>query len=132
MFNSIISGTNSKRVVNCLIFLAVLLPSVNVFAEPSVAPVSQAVQVASANQQATSPQAVDSYKVVNRKQSTDSIPGNSRPINTQRVFKDDYERHMVAVTRRHQTEMVWLSQLNRTDKPNLRKIIWLNKKNRAD
>jgi len=132
MFNSIISGTNSKRVVNRLIFLAVLLPSVNVFAEPSVAPVSQAVQVASANQQATSPQAVDSYKVVNRKQSTDSIPGNSRPIKTQRVFKDDYERHMVAVTRRHQTEMVWLSQLNRTDKPNLRKIIWLNKKNRAD
>lgn len=132
MFNSIISATNSKRVVNRLVFLAVLLPSVNVFAEPSVAPVSQAVQVASANQQATSPQAVDAYKVVNRKQSTDSIPGNSRPINTQRVFKDDYERHMVAVTRRHQTEMVWLSQLNRTDKPNLRKVIWLNKKNRAD
>jgi len=132
MFNSIISGTNSKQVMNRLIFLAVLLPSVNVFAEPSVAPVNQAVQVTSVNQQAASPQAVDSYKAVNRKQSTDSKAVNSGASSTQRVFKDDYERHMVAVTRRHQTEMVWLSQLNRTEKPNLRKIIWLNQKNRAD
>lgn len=132
MFNSIISGTNSKQIMNRLIVLAVLLPSVSVFAEPSVAPVNQATQATSVNQQTTSPQAVGSYKAVNRKQSAASKSVNSRPFSTQRVFKDDYERHLVGVTKSHQTQMVWLSQLNRTEKPNLRKIIWLNQKNRAE
>ena len=110
MFNSIISGNNFKQVMNRFIFLAVLLPSVNVLAAGTVAPVSGAMQGSCVNEQATSLQAVDPYKAVKWKKSTYKESSNSMPPSARRVFKDDFQRVMRRVGQPHQTKMIWLSQ----------------------
>jgi len=70
------------------------------------------------DEQAVSQQSADPYEAIKWKNSTKQNsankdftykkPGNARPVDTRRVFKDDYERVLGTVGSAKSTEMVWL------------------------
>ena len=115
MTNSIIFSNNLKQVVNCSIFVAVLLTSVNVLAQTPVTPVNDSMRDNDVNVQATRRQAVGSYKTVNQRMPVYGKSSKSKPASTRRVFVDDYERLLGTVTKPRDTKMVWLGQNSKAD-----------------
>jgi len=69
------------------------------------------------NEQIVAIDRVDPYEAIKtkrstRKSSTPSNAGTARYGDSERVFKDDYERLLVPVGRAKNTEMIWLSRTN--------------------
>ena len=110
MINSIISGNNLKQVMNCLIFLGIVLTSANVLAATRDLPVYKTMQVNDKECNVTVYQASGSCKAVKRKSSTNKEPSNSMPGSARRVFIDDFERVLLPVTKFKQREVVWISE----------------------
>jgi hypothetical protein len=115
MTNSTIYSNNLKQVVNRFIFVAVLLTSVNVLAQTPVTPVYDSMQDNDVNVQSTSRQAVDPYKAVNQRMPVYGKSSRSKPDNTRKVFRDDYERILGTVSKPRETKMVWLGQQSKAD-----------------
>jgi hypothetical protein len=61
-----------------------------------------------------------------------SVTSASNPPAVQRVFKDDFEKHLVPVTRPHQTKMFWLGQARQVEKARQSQQIWLRMNSRSD
>lgn len=131
MFSSNNSSNNFKPVISRLIFLAGLLPSISAFAATTV---DETTQVKFVNNQATSLQSADPSTAIQRKQPAHKESNGSKSSSTQRVFKDDYERHLITVTKPKSTKMIWLGQNTQadSDEPSQSRAIWLRLQNRAD
>jgi hypothetical protein len=108
--------------LKCFVFLAVLLPSVNVLAASTITP---------ENAQATNNQATQTTKTIKWNKSTYTESSNARSSSTTRAFTDDYERLHRTVTQPRPTTPVWLGNKNRAGRPELPKTLWLGKKNRS-
>lgn len=110
MFKPVNTSNILKQITRRLIFISVLLTSVSALAE------STAV---SANDSGSSGR---------------SNSSNAQPANSQRVFKDDYEKHLVPVAQPRPTKMIWLGQKKQAQKqkPSQSRLIWLRQNNRSD
>jgi hypothetical protein len=69
------------------------------------------------NEQVVGFEQADPYEAIKRKSSarknaTYSTTSKARPVDSERVFKDDYERLLVKVGSAKNTEMIWLSRTN--------------------
>ncbi|MBT8047048.1 MAG: hypothetical protein HKN57_15190 [Xanthomonadales bacterium] len=109
MLNPYFSDRNLKQAMNRVVFLAVLLPSMSVLAATPVESTQDTLQTGSANKQVTAQQS-----------------------QTPRAHKDDYERHLVAVSQPRNTQMIWLGKNSQAGDSKQSKIIWLGKKKRSD
>lgn len=61
-----------------------------------------------------------------------SVTSASNPPAVKRVFKDDFEKHLVPVTKPHQTKMFWLGQTQKVDKPRQSQQIWLRMNSKSN
>jgi hypothetical protein len=107
----------STSVVNRAVFLSLLLSSVSAFAATPVEPASEALQARENNALQRQP----AYRHA----------GTPEKSSIKRVYKDDYERHLVTVSRPRNTDMVWLRK-NRSDPSQKSKMIWIGKKAKSD
>ena len=110
MTNSIIFNNNLKHVMSSFVFLAVLLTSANVLAATRVTPVYGTMPANCVNIQTTTVQAADPDKTVTHKTSICKGSRNSKPANTRRVFSDDYERTLRAVTQPQKRKVLWIGK----------------------
>jgi hypothetical protein len=115
MFNSATFSNNLKKAISRLVFVAVLLPSVNAFA-------GETVQVRFQNENTKNLHVTKVYK-----SSSYSKSGSSK-----KVFKDDYGRLPRTVSQPRPTTTVWLGHKSLTTKAQRPKTTWLGKKNRSD
>jgi hypothetical protein len=120
MSNSRVLNSSFRQVTSRLIFLAVLLPSVNAFAE-TTAP--------SANETIQANQAAEPYQPVQRKYSTTQKSENH---SSHRVFKDDYARLMVRVHKAGPPKIIWLKETQEKPRKAQTEQNWLARKGRSE
>ena len=94
--------------------LLALLASANVIAQTRITPVygsnhASNTECAEAGDQ-TPVSACKSREALKRQESAGSTPGESRPVNTQRVQLDDYQRIPQAVSKQYRTKPLLLGQ----------------------
>lgn len=106
-----------NKAVNLTVFLSFLLSSVSAFAATQVEPASEALQ----NRAMNGTQRQPAYRNA-------GIPEKS---SIQRAFKDDYERHLVTVSRPRNTDIIWLRK-HRANPSQKSKIIWIGKNGLSD
>jgi len=132
MRHSTFQTYTAKQVVNRLVFLMVLLPSVHVFAATPATAAGEKMQANPVNGQTASQQVTKTYKVVKNGTPVYRKAINSRPQSSSKVTMDDYERIQHTVSQPKSTTTVWLGNKNRSSTRAKPKTTWLGKKNRSD
>jgi len=110
MFNSTKPSKTLKQFIGRLVFVSVLLTSVSALTVSSGA---------AANDAGSSGLTKSS---------------NAQTSTSQRVFKDDFEKHLVPVSQPRPTKMIWLGQKEQAQqqKTSQSRLIWLRQNKRSD
>jgi hypothetical protein len=102
-----------QNIISLGLFTA-LLASANVSAETRITPVYGSIHASGTECVVTGDQApvsaCNNRGALKQQKSTGNVPGESRQVNTQRVYLDDYQRIPQAVSKQHRTAPLLLGQ----------------------